>query len=74
MLDSPAFVASDSAPHAVYFCAACKRRHDGLPYGSVGSSLDYCEPAITHLVTTGVIVKLPDAAAGPRQYWIRREG
>ena len=72
MLDSPAPAASDSDPHTGYLCAACKRRHDGPPYGSVGASLDYCEPAITHLVSAGVIVKQSDAA-GLRQYGIRRD-
>ncbi len=72
MLDSPASSASDSDPQAGYFCAACKRRHDGQPYGSVGPSLHYCEPAIAQLVASGVIAKDANPAAGSRQYWLLR--
>ena len=72
MLDSPASTASDSEPRDGYFCAACKRRHDGRPHGSVGTSLDYCEPAITHLLGSGVIVKQSESS-GARQYWLKRD-
>jgi hypothetical protein len=70
MFDSPAPAASDSDPHTGYFCAACKRRHDGQPYGSVGPSLHYCEPAIGNFVASGVIAKDTAPTAGARQYWL----
>ena len=70
MLDSPASAASGSDPHTGYFCAACKRRHEGHPFGSVGASLHYCEPAITQLVESGVITRDTNAAEGSRQYWL----
>jgi hypothetical protein len=70
MFESPASAASDSHPSSGYFCAACRRRHDGQPFGSVGTSLDYCESAITHLFASGVIVKDGRPAAGPQQYWL----
>ncbi len=73
MFDSPA--ASNSLPRVGYFCAACKRRHDGRPFGSVGASLEYCEPAIAHLVASGVIAKDADHATGPSHYGlVRRDG
>jgi len=73
MFESPASAASDSLPSNDYFCAACKRRHAGRPFGSVGSTLHYCEPAIAHLLTAGVIVR--DPAVESPQYWlIRRDG
>lgn len=71
MFDSPASAAADSELPSGYFCAACKRRHEGRPYGSVGTSLDYCEPAITHLLGTGVIEKPADPLG--RRYSLRRE-
>jgi hypothetical protein len=75
MFDSPASAASGSRPSSSYFCAACKRRHDGQAFGSVGNTLDYCEPAITHLVGTGLIVKDTRPSSGRQQYWlIRRDG
>ena len=57
MFESPASAASVSPSANGYFCAACKRRHSGRPFGSVGTTLDYCEPAIAHLVTAGVIAR-----------------
>jgi hypothetical protein len=70
MIDSPASAASDSDPHTGYFCSACKRRHEGQPYGSVGSSLRYCEPAIGSLVAAGVIAQDTTPSSGSRQYWL----
>lgn len=69
MFDSPASLSPVPDSHD-YFCAACKRRHDGQPYGSVGSALHYCEPAIGSLVASGVIAKDTAPAAGSRQYWL----
>jgi hypothetical protein len=71
MIDPPASAAAASEPQSGYFCAACKRRHEGWPYGSVGTSLDYCEPAITHLLGTGVIEKQDDPLG--RRYSLRRD-
>jgi hypothetical protein len=68
MFDSPASATSDSRSPRGYFCAACKRRHDGQAFGSVGRSLEYCEPAITHLVSSGLIAKDARDSAGPQQY------
>jgi len=74
MFDSPASVASDSHPPAGYFCAACKRQHTGEAFGSVGLSLDYCQPAIMSLLASGVIVKDSHASAESRKYsLLRRE-
>jgi hypothetical protein len=70
MLDSPASTLSDCHPGGGYFCAACKRRHEGLPFGSVGAALHYCEPAIAHLVNTGVIVR--DQASRGQQYGLAK--
>jgi len=73
MFDSPASAASDSHHSTGYFCAACKRQHAGEAFGSVGLSLDYCEPAITSLLASGVIVKDSQPAAGSRHYSLKRE-
>jgi hypothetical protein len=70
MLDSPASTDSTSDPVRGYFCAACKRRHEGRPFGSVGAALQYCEPAIAHLVNTGVIVK--DQQSRGQQYGLAK--
>ena len=70
MFESPASAASDSVPPSGYFCAACKRRHTGQPFGSVGTTLDYCEPAISHLLATGVIAR--DSSTAAPQYWLIR--
>lgn len=73
MFDSPAS-ASDSHLPAGYFCAACKRQHAGEAFGSVGLSLEYCKPAITSLLASGVIVKDSLASAESRHYsLLRRE-
>jgi hypothetical protein len=73
MFDSPAAASEVLRSSTSYFCAACKRQHDGHAFGSVGPSLTYCQPAITSLVALGVIVKTSASSAGPAEYTLRRQ-